>query len=50
MGVIRGYVVEHLAGQELVVAALDESGQAKQGTATAGVTVARSSGVPMRGP
>jgi SRSO17 transposase len=37
MGVVRGYVVEHLAGQELVVAALDESGQAKQGTATAGV-------------
>src|SRR5439155_13849032 len=37
MGVVRGYVAEHLAGQELVVAALDESGQAKQGVATAGV-------------
>jgi SRSO17 transposase len=37
IGVVRGYVAEHLAGQELVVAALDESGQAKAGTATAGV-------------
>jgi len=37
MGVVRRFVAEHLAGQELVVAALDESGQQKQGTATAGV-------------
>lgn len=38
MATIRGFVAEHLAGtDELVVAALDESGQEKQGTATAGV-------------
>jgi SRSO17 transposase len=36
MGVVRGYVAEHLGGQRLVVAALDESGQQKQGAATAG--------------
>lgn len=36
-GVIRGFVVEHLApGAELTVGALDESGHQKQGTATAG--------------
>jgi SRSO17 transposase len=34
--VVRGFVAEHLAA-ELVVGALDESGQQKQGTATAGV-------------
>jgi SRSO17 transposase len=37
MGVIRRYVTEHLADQPLRVAALDESGQEKQGEATAGV-------------
>jgi SRSO17 transposase len=37
MGVVRGFVAEHLRGQPWVVAALDESGQAKQGEATAGV-------------
>jgi SRSO17 transposase len=37
MGVIRRYVAEHLGGHELRVAALDESGQEKQGGATAGV-------------
>lgn len=36
MGVVRGFVAEHLAG-ELVVGALDESGQQKQAIATAGV-------------
>lgn len=34
--VVRGFVAEHLA-TDLVVGALDESGQEKQGTATAGV-------------
>jgi SRSO17 transposase len=33
---VRGFVVQHLA-DELAVAALDESGQEKQGSATAGV-------------
>ena len=37
MGVVRGFVAEHLADQPLVVAALDESGQEKTGAATAGV-------------
>jgi SRSO17 transposase len=37
MGVVRGFVVEQLGGQQLVVAALDESGQVKAGTSTAGV-------------
>jgi len=37
MGVVRGFVAEHLAGQPLRVAALDESGQEKAGQATAGV-------------
>jgi SRSO17 transposase len=37
MGVVRGFVAEHLRDQPLVVAALDESGQEKAGTATAGV-------------
>jgi len=36
-GVVRRYVAEHLGGQDLVVAALDESGQEKQGQSTAGV-------------
>jgi SRSO17 transposase len=36
-GVVRRYVAEHLGGHDLVVAALDESGQQKQGQATAGV-------------
>jgi SRSO17 transposase len=36
-GVVRQYVAEHLGGHDLVVAALDESGQEKQGQATAGV-------------
>jgi SRSO17 transposase len=36
-GVIRRFVVERLGGQPLRVAALDESGQEKQGTSTAGV-------------
>ena len=36
-GVIRRYVAEQLADQPLRVAALDESGQEKQGGATAGV-------------
>src|SRR5438874_303554 len=31
---VRGFVVEHLADQPLVVAALDESGQEKTGDAT----------------
>ena len=36
-GVVRGFVVEHLAGgAELTVGALDESGHQKQGSATAG--------------
>jgi SRSO17 transposase len=37
MAMIRGFVVEALGAQPLVVAALDESGQEKDGTATAGV-------------
>jgi SRSO17 transposase len=37
MATIRGFVVEALGAQPLVVAALDESGQEKDGTATAGV-------------
>ncbi len=37
IGVIRGFVAEQLSGQPLVVAALDESGQQKQGDQTAGV-------------
>jgi SRSO17 transposase len=37
MATIRGFVVEALGGQPLVVAALDESGQEKDGAATAGV-------------
>lgn len=37
VGVIRGFVAEYLGDQPLVVAALDESGQEKAGTATAGV-------------
>ena len=37
MRVVRGFVVEHLADQPLVVAALDESGQEKTGKATVGV-------------
>lgn len=37
MSVVRRYVVEHLGAQPLRVAALDESGQQKQGTETAGV-------------
>lgn len=37
MRVVRGFVVEHLADQPLVVAALDESGQEKTGDATVGV-------------
>lgn len=36
-GVVRRYVAEHLGDQPLRVAALDESGQEKSGTATAGV-------------
>lgn len=36
MAVIRGFVAEQLGGQALRVAALDESGQEKQGSATAG--------------
>ena len=36
MGVVRGFVAEQLGDQPLVVAALDESGQEKQGVATAG--------------
>jgi hypothetical protein len=35
--VVRGFVAEHLSGEPLVVGALDESGQQKQGDATAGV-------------
>jgi SRSO17 transposase len=35
--VVRGFVVEQLGSQALQVAALDESGQEKQGDATAGV-------------
>jgi hypothetical protein len=35
--VVRGFVAVHLAGEPLVVGALDESGQQKQGDATAGV-------------
>jgi SRSO17 transposase len=35
--VVRGFVAEHLSGEPLVVGALDESGQQKQGEATAGV-------------
>src|SRR5438045_9221915 len=37
MATIRGFVVEALRGQPLVVAALDESGQEKDGGSTAGV-------------
>jgi SRSO17 transposase len=37
VGLIRGFVAEQLGEQPLVVAALDESGQQKAGTATAGV-------------
>jgi SRSO17 transposase len=37
MGIVRGFVAEQLRDQPLVVAALDESGQPKQGQATAGV-------------
>ncbi len=36
-GVVRGFLAERLGEQPLVVAALDESGQQKAGTATAGV-------------
>lgn len=36
-GVVRGFVVEQLRDQPLMVAALDESGQEKSGEATAGV-------------
>ncbi len=36
MGVVRGFVVEQLGSQPLRVAALDESGQEKQGEHTAG--------------
>lgn len=35
IGVVRGYVAEQLSGQRLMVAALDESGQEKNGNATA---------------
>ncbi|GAA3522985.1 IS701 family transposase [Amycolatopsis ultiminotia] len=37
MTLVRGFVVEHLADQPLVVAALDEAGQEKTGDATVGV-------------
>lgn len=37
LGVVRRYVTEQLGDQPLRVAALDESGQEKSGTATAGV-------------
>jgi SRSO17 transposase len=37
MGIVRGFVTQHLGGQSLQVAALDESGDPKQGVATAGV-------------
>ncbi len=37
MGVVRRFATEHLGGQSLAVAALDESGHEKQGQATAGV-------------
>jgi hypothetical protein len=37
MGVVRGFVAEHLRDQPLVVAALDESGQEKTGEDTVGV-------------
>ena len=37
MRIVRGFVVEQLADQPLVVAALDESGQEKTGDATVGV-------------
>jgi DDE superfamily endonuclease len=36
--VVRGFAAEHLDGESLVVGALDESGQQKQGEATAGAT------------
>lgn len=36
-GVVRRYVAEHLSAANLVVGALDESGQEKHGEATAGV-------------
>ncbi|MFL6145113.1 MAG: transposase [Labedaea sp.] len=37
MGIVRGFVAEQLSKQPLRVAALDESGQPKQGVAPAGV-------------
>jgi SRSO17 transposase len=37
MAVVRGFVAEHLGDQPLRVAALDETGQPKQGVHTAGV-------------
>jgi SRSO17 transposase len=37
MAVVRGFVAEHLGGQPLRVAALDETGQQKQGVHTVGV-------------
>ena len=37
MAVVRGFVAEHLGGQSLRVAALDETGQQKQGERTVGV-------------
>lgn len=37
LGVVRRYVIDQLGDQSLRVAALDESGQEKSGTATAGV-------------
>jgi SRSO17 transposase len=37
MATIRGFVAEQLSGQPLVVAALDESGQEKDGSSTVGV-------------
>jgi SRSO17 transposase len=37
MAIVRGFVAGHLADEELVVGALDESGQEKQGGATAAV-------------
>jgi SRSO17 transposase len=36
MRIVHGFVAEHLAGQPLVVAALDESGQEKTGQDTVG--------------
>jgi SRSO17 transposase len=37
MSQVRDFVVERLAGDELTVLVLDESGQEKAGVATAGV-------------